>query len=515
MATAELEKTENSTTPRRKASPAFELDPTQPLGFPCPVIGFTGPKWSGKTLLSLSLAPGLHPAGHRFAGEPRTLTIDFETSTTGYSTGAEKWNAPEMLRQRFGGRALTSVDIFAWFRDSILAIDPGRYDVIVADPVTDAEDGLIDYVRKQPGEFGYTANQFAQSTALLMGAAKNYWKRILVDFTARCKIFAFVAHDRMEFLGGRPTGKKIPKGKETLFELASLYLELAREKVADGERPKPPSARVLKSRFAHTHFSVETGELEIIEILPQRIPIATPAEIRKYVQSPIGLRKTKTGEVVVDAEPTDFERQMLTLEIETQRATAETAKLASAERLSSAAERVQATGGPQFQPPDFSKPVAAAPTQSPQAEFTAEPASPPLPDDQVTAEQSGDNCPFDDGKGDTGAVYDNTLTMHNASRCTEIQRQKLITLFRTMGEATAGTANPFTPDSVRAILANRKISQLSELTIEAAAELAGKLGIALQQLYFDKVLNGSNASASVSANGTASTATAGEDASPN
>ena len=58
------------------------LWPDAPSGNPMEieVFGATGEYKSGKTLLGLSIAPGVHPECHQFVGQPRTLYLDFEKS---------------------------------------------------------------------------------------------------------------------------------------------------------------------------------------------------------------------------------------------------------------------------------------------------------------------------------------------------------------------------------------------------------------------------------------------------
>jgi hypothetical protein len=317
----------------------------QPLGIKCEVVGTTGPHWSGKTIFGLSLAPGVHPEGHQFAGQPRTLYLDFEKSGACYEgCGAERIDVPVALRDQFKDQAYKSIDMFQWFRKKTLGIKPGQFDVIVVDPVTDIEDGLVDYVRTHPTEFGYTSKQFSEAGGMMWGVVKALWKAVLADLAARCKIFYFVAHERTEWKGGRPTGKKIAKGKETLSELASLYLKLEREHPKDGEKPKPPSATILKDRLSHVTIDGE-GEMVTVQILPERIPELTPKAIRHYVSHPVGLRKLKPEELIQDEKLSDDERKFLELEIATQNAAAATAQLTRAELMQRALEKQAAARG--------------------------------------------------------------------------------------------------------------------------------------------------------------------------
>ena len=309
------------------------------LGIPVPVFGATGPKYSGKTLLGASLAPGNHPEGHEHAGKERTLIIDLEASSTTYSLPAKRIDGPAMLREKHGDKQYTQLDMFVWFRELMATVPVGRFDVIMVDPISDIEAGGVAYVKANPVEFGYTAEQFNRMTGIMIDCAKKFWKSICLDMATRCQIFYFATHEKLRWEGSRPTKDRVPKGMDYLFECASLYLHLDREKDVEGEPPKPPSAEVLKSRLAFTSID-KVGELAITEILPKRLPIATKAAIQKYVKHPIGKRKAglKPEEIVQDKELSDDERLLIQQEIASAQAESANAKLSALELAKAAAE---------------------------------------------------------------------------------------------------------------------------------------------------------------------------------
>jgi hypothetical protein len=333
-----------------------------PLGIPVPIIGITGEIYTGKTILALSLAPGKHPEGHPFAGKPRTLYLDFEQSGASYAgAGAERVDAPTEIRKGLLPSAVpTPINVFNWFRQKISSIPANQYDVIVVDPITDVEDGLVDYVRTHPGEFGYTSDQFSSASGLMWGAVKNFWKLLLLDLSARTHIFCFISHMRMEFVGGRPTKKLIPKGKETLTEIAALYLQLERDQSHDGEKPNPPSANLLKERLCEPRINDKTGELEVIKMLPPRLPVCTARALKMYIEKPIGSRKLKPEEILRTQEMSEDDRKILELEIK------QSEERAAAHRLElwqqqQAANAMAAMGQKPTPPP----PPLAAPTPAP------------------------------------------------------------------------------------------------------------------------------------------------------
>lgn len=321
--------------PRKKGFelPAGRLWPNTPSGNPLAieVFGATGEYKSGKTLLGLSIAPGVHPAGHPFAGKPRTLLLDFEKSAGTYGgTGCERIDVPtEMLAKHQGKYGPKQV--FEWFQGRIDSTQPGQYDVIMADPITDIESGLLEYVKTNCQQFGLTPDQMRKAGGLLWGAVKDYWKLVLLKLSSRCQCFYFTSHLRDEWKGDRPSGKRQPKGKETLMELASLYLWLDRSPSKEGSVPAVPSALVFKERLADTRINAD-GQLEIVLLLPPRLEQATVDEIRRYIANPPNYSRLLPKERVPDQEFTPEEKLRLELaRAEAERET-ETSRLALLER---------------------------------------------------------------------------------------------------------------------------------------------------------------------------------------
>ena len=307
--------------------PAGRLWPNTPWGaaMEIEVFGATGEFATGKTILGLSIAPGVHPEGHPFAGQPRTLYLDFEKSGATYQgTGCKRIDVPaEMLR--LYGPNYTAKQVAEWFNLLPSKLKQGQFDLIEVDPVNDVESGQVDVVKSNPAAHGYNKNQFDRSVPLLMAAMKAHWKRLLMQYSSVCKCFFFTTHLRDEFKGGQPSGKREPRGKETLAELASLYLWLERLPDEKGVVSDKPSAIVLKQRLADTRMNA-AGELEIVNLMPPRIPIATVQEIRRYIANPPDYGKLAVAERVVEKPVTEIELQRMklaTAEAQTQAATAQ------------------------------------------------------------------------------------------------------------------------------------------------------------------------------------------------
>jgi hypothetical protein len=76
-------------------------------------------------------------------------------------------------RAKFTNGRYRPQDLFTLWRDKFTSIPKGRFRVAVIDDVSTLEDGLFEYVRSHPAEFGYTAAQFAKSEPMVWGASER------------------------------------------------------------------------------------------------------------------------------------------------------------------------------------------------------------------------------------------------------------------------------------------------------------------------------------------------------
>lgn len=269
---------------------------------PCEIIGATGAYQSGKTHFCVTICPG-----------PQTKVYDFEKSAKPYeSLGFERVDVPAVMLANYPA-GYKPVDVFLWWLADVRATPPGKYRVIVADPVTDIERGLVDWVNANPQFFGHSAGQYARMSGLMWGDVKDYWKLILTDLAARCETFAFTTHLGAEFKDNQATGRQRPKGKDTLMELASLYLWLERKKDAAGNMPAKPSATVLKHRLSFLRVDPVTGDVDTRPAVPPRLPVATPAALRQYMLSPPDYENLSESERAPEVVMGDEERLRLEL----------------------------------------------------------------------------------------------------------------------------------------------------------------------------------------------------------
>ena len=242
---------------------------------PIPVLGLTGEFSSGKTLFGLTIDPA------------HTLVYDEEKSSESYtSLGFTRIDLfAEVSKKHPTG--MLPVHVFEWWLQHVRGIKPGEFRVIMLDTVGTIESGLADWVEAHPEQFGKTRAQYLKISALMWGDVKEYWKLILSELATKCETFVFTSHMGEIFSkDGQATGKRKPKGKTTLKELASLYLEMERKANSKGEFPAKPSAKVLKHRLMGHRLNAETGEIEIVPLVPPRLPVATPHALRQYMLTP-------------------------------------------------------------------------------------------------------------------------------------------------------------------------------------------------------------------------------------
>jgi hypothetical protein len=274
--------------------------PLWPNGFSLPFIAVTGDFGSGKTLFGLMIDPS------------RCVHFDFEKSAETYQQGLQftRVDMQQRAREKYGNARLRPIDLFKMFREIYTSLPPGRFRVAVVDDVSSLEEGLVEYVRANPAEFGYTAGQFAKSEAMVWAAVKSHYKALLL--ANGIETVVLVCHQRQQFVAGKPTGRREPKGKETVMELSSLFLELDRKPDDKGRTPTAPNATCLKNRLSVFTLNPQTGEMEPRPVLPPRMSACSPAKIRAYMQAPPDYSKLKADErPVAPAAMTDDERAQL------------------------------------------------------------------------------------------------------------------------------------------------------------------------------------------------------------
>lgn len=290
-----------------------------------PVIVGTGPFGSGKTMFGLSICPG-----------KETLVQDNEGSSLTYqSIGFDHIDMADSLRKAYGEK-FTNKQRYLWWKENTIAKGKtGNYRVLVVDPASELEDGLGEYIKTNVNEFGLSADQVQKSSGLFWGVMKAEWKKTLDMLRTYFETIYLTVHLRTKYNGNTPTSELEPKGKETLFELASLFLWFERE-----EKTACPSAKVLKSRLAKFTYA-EDGEFTPVAILPPRLPRATPKAIRDYIAKPVNYEKLSKAEKVQEHVMTDDQKLQLQAQIATANQQQAEAELTKMQLLEQGARRQQ------------------------------------------------------------------------------------------------------------------------------------------------------------------------------
>jgi len=359
MATAEQESAATEAAPDKSKPESKGLW----LGMKIPIIGVTGEYGSGKTLFGLTIDSNCFSRDR--STPPTTLHWDTEDSSESFETALhfKRRDLSAMLLEKYP-KGHKPIQLYEMWLADMRAIPPGKYRVGMLDTISEIEEGLCDWVRQHPGEFGHSRNQYASMEGLYWGDVKSHWKRILSEAQARFETFVFASHTKQVWAGKKPVpGQRTAKGKETLWELASLYLWLNRDpKPGSKTAPVKPSAVVFQNKNRLVWFNYAKGELQ--PILPPRLPEATPQGIRAYIEHPANYAKLKVGERAEESGMSEDERLTLQAGIAENEATAAQANLSREELLrQGAAAQGAAMGQPSAVQREQQQPAGQQPQQ--------------------------------------------------------------------------------------------------------------------------------------------------------
>lgn len=351
------------------SAPASNLIPSvRPLWpQPIPVIVLSGEKWSGKTIFSLSIAG------------PDTIIYDTETSSLSYidDVGATRIDVMEEMHKLYP-KGHKAIDRYLWWIGHVRSLPTGKFKVVVCDTVNEIESGLADWVKNNPGHFGHSAAQYIKMSGIMWGDVKDHWLSIISsELKGRCETVVLITHmGNVWGADNKPTGKRKPKGKDTLLQVSSLFLEMERKKDAQGNLPKFPSAIVVKDRIARMRFDATNGEMAVNPLLPPRVPKATPAEIRRIMlQGGIDFANLAPDQMAPEEAVTEDERAAVRLATAEAERDTEQARLARADREQAASHRATTAPAPapQARTPDPASVAPAATAVSPPTNGTAGP----------------------------------------------------------------------------------------------------------------------------------------------
>lgn len=288
-----------------------------------PVTVVTGEYQSGKTVFALTTGYPLE----------RVLIYDNELSAETYHTPDNPFVRVDLPGElaRLHPKGYTSVQFYEAWLQHMRAIQPDQFDVIVVDTIEPLEDGLADWVEKNPAAFGHTAAQYQKMSGIFWNDVKAEWKKVIQDIKARCRMVILLAHMRDQYKNNVRTGKRERRGKETLSELATLELELVRKPGQEA-----PSAKVLKHRF----FAGSLGTPSSVKpVLPSWLEVCTWEVIRGYMAQPV------EKDILPPEEDDSEEREMEKLRLQAAIAEAELAKVELQQQGAAARKAAAATNG--------------------------------------------------------------------------------------------------------------------------------------------------------------------------
>ena len=411
---------------------------------PIPVLGLTGEKWAGKTSFALTIDP------------ERTKIYDTELSSESYAGDVPCLVRVDVMGEMFKRfpRGHKAIDRFLWWLEDVRNTPVGKFSVIVNDTVNEIENGLADWVEAHPEHFGHTREQYKKMSGIKWGDVKDYWLSIIAsELAPRCQTWVFTTHMGDVWSEGKPVpGKRKAKGKETLDQLASLYLEMERPKNAKGEllNGGVPSARVRKERTSSLVKDASTGTYHVVSHFPPRLPVATPEEVRKRMLTALGALSPE--EMAPDRPQTAEEAAEVRLRTAEAERDAEQFRLEREQRQREAEERRAArSAASQVTVPP---PVIA---NGPAAESDATPAATPTPP--------------------RGTVTDGQLA----------------TLKQYRDELFEGQPADAVKAAWQSILAKRGVSSALQLSTEAAQQLIAGISHRLNVRQIDRGINGVNA----------------------
>jgi len=247
-----------------------------------PVVVLAGETGSGKTLWGLTADPDVL----NFDVPPPVITWDTEGSSESYE-GHLNFKRIDMVKRcvEAYGADYNPEKMFLAFKEDITALVPGKYSVAMIDTASEIEAGHADFIRTHPGECGYTAIQFAKAAPLMWGAVKADYKKLMMALASKVETLVINVHMRDEFKGGRPTNKRKPKGKDTLMEIASLYMVLDRSAPAGKKDPPMVPSGITNPPTGKTRIvGVINGKVQ--QLLPPYLKNASPDGIRHYLSAP-------------------------------------------------------------------------------------------------------------------------------------------------------------------------------------------------------------------------------------
>lgn len=256
------------------------------------IIHVTGEHDAGKTTLAMSC--GVQPKDMAFIDDDvKTGAIVDELKEQGHKFGIYR-------NLRAEGRGMTEIALHTHCLGIIDDIESrAPFKAIVWDTWSRFEETFHPWVDKHPGKFRETWSPMgAIKGAQRWISSFDYEAEVLDRLRGLADMVFVVTHLKKHRLGGKETGKMIPRCKRPMTEVSQLRIWLRHN--PDGPEP---IGLVLKRIAKRT---VTDEGIMPVSVLPRRIVPCTWAEITRYWNEPVGNRELEAHEI-----PSKYELSIL------------------------------------------------------------------------------------------------------------------------------------------------------------------------------------------------------------
>lgn len=265
-----------------------------------------------KTILPRTLTGVMYVTGMRGIGKSffaaqadipdNILYLDFEEKGSALHEQLKfgAYHSVTALAAEKFGPEYTPAQVYPLVKQLVTAVPKDRFTVAVFDNIEPLEQAFLAEVKRNPSAYGISPQNAVSGSfggawpgvnSLVSGYAN-------VLYAKGVQLIIAIGHLKSVWASqGVVPNKFRPKGVERWHELSILSLVLV-----PGKHVPVPAALVQKEQLGRLIFDAEKGEHRIVRTLPLRLPRATFAEVRRYLNEPANLATPAEGEVPTDAE---------------------------------------------------------------------------------------------------------------------------------------------------------------------------------------------------------------------
>lgn len=190
--------------------------------------------------------------------------------------------------------------------DIIENIEVGKYEVIIFDNFSRFENSFQPWVLTHQKQFRQNWSPMGQiHGAEIWLKSFDYEALVLDKMQEKAPLLILTSHMKRENISGRRTGKWIPDVKRPMIQ-KSLFRVLLRR--SDDGSPIPTG--IILKRISKKVVT-ENG-IEVVNILPTKVPHITWRKIREYYNEPVGDRPPENDEILTEHEMALLDSSILT-----------------------------------------------------------------------------------------------------------------------------------------------------------------------------------------------------------